>query len=385
MKIAHLVSTFPPYHGGIGNIAYHYARELALLGHEIEVFTPNYDEGARALDRENRFKVHRLGSWLKYGNAALVPQLLWKLSSFDIIHLHYPFFGGAEWTLFLPWIFVKPPKIILSYHMDVIGDGVLKLFFKGYAKTVLPVLINQSSAILSATQDYSDSSAISRYMTRKPVKVIPYGVSNLFQPKERNEKLAGRLNLSSSDSVILFVGGLDRAHYFKGVNLLIEAVAKLKRPGIKLLIVGNGDLIPVYRDQVRKREMQNQVAFITGVTDQELPDYYNLADMTILPSINRSEAFGLVLLEAMACWKPVIGSSLPGVRAVIEDRKNGLLFQPGDSEDLKEKIQFILDHRETGERYGLSGFKKVEEHFRWTPIVGQVEKAYQEVIAKQPA
>ncbi|MHB8481889.1 MAG: glycosyltransferase family 4 protein [Nitrospiria bacterium] len=388
MKIAHVVSTFPPYRGGIGNIACHYAEEQALLGHDVEVFTPNYhddyDGEGRGLDKENKFKLHRLTPWLKYGNAALVPQLLWKLPSFDIVHFHYPFFGGVEWISFLRFIYVRPPKIIISYHMDVIGEGVLRLFFKGYTKIILPLLIHQADIIFSATLDYAETSAISRFLGQKPVEIIPYGVSTLFQPKQKNEQLIRRLNFSENNSVILFVGGLDHPHYFKGVNILIEAVAKLERKGIRLLIVGNGDLIPSYREEARKRDLQDQVFFMSGVTDEELPDYYNLADLVVLPSIDRSEAFGLVLLEAMACGRPVIGSSLPGVRAVIEDHKNGLLVKPGDAEDLKEKIQFILDHDETGGQFGLNGFKKVEEHFRWNRILDQVEKVYQKVLQGAP-
>lgn len=379
MRIAHLVSTFPPYRGGIGNIAFHFARELTLLGDQNEVFTPDYDGGEMGGVMEG-FKVHRLTPWIKYGNAAMVPQLFWRLSDFDLIHIHYPFFGGAEWPFLIKSVFIRSPKVVLSYHMDVIGDGVLKLFFKLYGKTVLPLLIRYSDALIVSTRDYAETSLISQFLNQKPVYEIPYGVTSQFHPKEKNKKLIARLNLSAENRVLLFVGGLDRAHYFKGVSNLISAFRRLNDRDVKLLLIGNGDRIPLYRDQVKKEGLQDQVHFVSGVTDEELPDYYNLADLVVLPSINRSEAFGIVLLEAMACARPVVGSSLPGVRSIINDRQNGLLVAPGDVGDLTEKLRFMLDQPALREEYGLNGFKKVEEQYRWNQVVQRVRKVYLELL-----
>jgi glycosyltransferase involved in cell wall biosynthesis len=379
MKIAHLVSTFPPYRGGIGNIAFHFARGLTLLGDQNEVFTPNYDGKEKGVEMEG-FKVHRLTPWIKYGNAAMVPQLFWKLSDFDIIHIHYPFFGGAEWPYLMKSVFIRTPKIVLSYHMDVIGDGILKPFFRLYGKTVLPLLFRHSDAVIVSTRDYAESSLISPFLNQKLVYEIPYGVTSRFHPKEKNKMLVARLKLSTESRVLLFVGGLDRAHYFKGVPNLISAMRLLNDRNLKLLLIGNGDRIPIYREQVRKEGLQDQVHFVSGVADEELPDYYNLADLVVLPSINRSEAFGIVLIEAMACGRPVVASSLPGVRAIINDRQNGLLAAPGDLGDLSEKLRYMLEHPALREEFGLNGFKKVEEQYRWDQVVLKVRKAYTELL-----
>lgn len=380
MRIAHLVSTFPPYRGGIGNVAYHYARELSLLGEENEVFTPDYDGKGGAEDTNSGFRVNRMTPWIKYGNAALVPQVFWKLSGFDLVHIHYPFFGGAEWMLLIKWAFIRSPKIVLSYHMDVIGDGALKLFFKGYGNTVLPLLVKNADALILSSRDYGETSLISRYLIQKPVYDIPYGVSEQYHPKQKNETLVSRLNISAGDTVVLFVGGMDRAHYFKGVSNLILAVSRLNNRRIKLILIGNGDMIPVYMKKAKEEGMKDQAIFISGVTDQDLPDFYNLADLTVLPSVNRSEAFGIVILEAMACGRPVIASSLPGVRSLIDDHHDGLLTIPGDVEDLTEKLKFLVDHSELRDQYGLNGFKKIEEQFRWKFVIEKVRSVYRELL-----
>jgi len=99
MKIAHIVSTFPPYRAGIGNTAYQLSWELSNMGHDVTVLTRHY-KGRTDLDDSLPFKVRRLRPWLKYRNASFVPQLFWSLGKYDVIHLHYPFFGGAELVYF---------------------------------------------------------------------------------------------------------------------------------------------------------------------------------------------------------------------------------------------------------------------------------------------
>jgi glycosyltransferase involved in cell wall biosynthesis len=383
MRVAHLVSTFPPYRGGIGNVAYQTARELTLLGIENEIFTPDYNGKGESGDHETGFKVHRLSPWFKYGNAALLPQLLFRLSSFDLIHLHFPFFGGSEWLLLLNWIFVRTPKIVMSYHMDVVGAGLLKPFFNGYGKTILPLLVKRSDGVIFATREYGETSLIASFLKEKPVYHIPYGVPLRFHPKAKNRNLMSRLELTDRNKVVLFVGGLDRAHYFKGVSHLISAVSSLKMEEVKVILVGNGDLIPQFRKEVKKEGLENQVVFSEGVGDDELPDYYNLADLAVLPSIDRSEAFGIVLLEAMACARPVIASSLPGVSALINDHHDGLLTVPGNAGDLAEKIHFLLTRPELREEYGLNGFKKVEDNFRWGPLIQKVKGVYQDLLKQR--
>ena len=93
MKIAEVIATFPPHHGGMGYVCYHNALELARRGHEVTVFT--LDHGRQSYDDDpGEFKIVRLRTPMMYGDGGIVPQLFSGLKGFDIIHLHYPFFGG---------------------------------------------------------------------------------------------------------------------------------------------------------------------------------------------------------------------------------------------------------------------------------------------------
>ena len=172
---------------------------------------------------------------------------------------------------------------------------------------------------------------------------LPFGVDvkRFVQKKETDFK---------NETTFLFVGGLNRAHYFKGVEHLISAKCKVK--SAKLLIVGDGDLRSYYRDLAGRLGVHNDVIFAGKSSDEDLPQYYNLANVVVLPSIDKSEAFGIVLTEAMACGKPVIASDLPGVRSVVEHEANGFLVEPKNENILAEKINLILLSRELRKKFG---------------------------------
>jgi glycosyltransferase involved in cell wall biosynthesis len=135
---------------------------------------------------------------------------------------------------------------------------------------------------------------------------------------------------------------LDKEHYFKGVDFLINSWPDLNLESVKLLIVGQGDLREKYRKTAAHLGLADKVIFAERVSDEELPSYYNMADLLILPSINSSEAFGIVLIEAMACGVPTMASNLPGVRSVISNGQNGFLFKVKDSRGFLNKIRLIL-------------------------------------------
>ena len=137
---------------------------------------------------------------------------------------------------------------------------------------------------------------------------------------------------------ILFVGALDKAHYFKGVDVLLKAMRDLE---YKLMIVGDGDLRSYYEAKAKNLGIDDGVVFTGRVSNEELSRYYQSADVFVLPSIDKSEAYGMTLLEAMAHGLPVVASNLPGVRSLVgEDR--GLLVEPGDSSDLARVLTEIL-------------------------------------------
>lgn len=386
MRIAHIVSTFPPYKGGMGNACFCQVQELIKLGYTLAVLTPDYKgdkfqvSNFKFQNKHSNFQIIYLKPLLKFGNAAFVPQLIKYLKNFDIIHLHWPFIGGAE--IFLLWrLFHRQQKIIVQYQMDLKDSGWRGLFFKLYSLLFLGLLFKSADKIVVSSLDYIQHSRAKKYFKKYPNKFveIPLGVDiDSFYPSPKNPELIKKYNLKSNDQIILFVGGLDRAHYFKGVDVLLRAVAdlRLKIKDFKLLIVGDGDLRPIYEKLAKDLGIEERVIFVGEIASKELPDYYNLADIFVLPSTTMSEAFGLVSLEAMACAKPIIVSDLPGPRTLVQENKNGLLVKPRDVGDLAEKIKFLLENKELAKEWGRVGRKIVEEKYLWPIVVQKLDQIY---------
>lgn len=379
MRIAIVTPTFPPYPGGIGNVAAFNATELVKLGHQVEVFTPLYE----IVDKEFQgVEVTYIKPLIKYGNAAFIPALHFLLKDFNIIHLHYPFFGGAE-TI---WLYRKKlkrsgAKIVLHYHMDTVGQGIFKIIFSLSKTFFLPKIIKLADKVIVTSVDYGKNSNVAKYLTKNPKKFfeLPNGVfSNKFIPGPKDHGLLSKYNIKNSDKVIMFVGGMDKAHYFKGVEYLVEAAARLRKKNYKwkLVIVGRGELAKRYKSLATQLRISNEVVFTDYVTVEDLPKHYNLADVVVLPSIDKSEAFGLTLVEAMSCGKPVIASNLVGVRSVVEEGINGHLVEPTNVDDLAAKINHILSNDDLAKKYGQAGRKKVEAKYDWAKIASELDQLY---------
>jgi len=383
MKIAQIVCTFPPYRGGIGNSVYNISESLADLGHKVTVFTPNYNnKSENEFNRhEGKFTVERLKSWFKYGNAAFVPQLVWKLKNFDIVHLHYPFYGALGPVLLIKLLSGRKMKLILHYHMDSRAEGFKGAVFYLYNILILPFLARAAKIITCASLDYVKHSDLRKYYQAKPDKFrqILFGV-NLEQFVTYHDNV----NKQRQNKVILFVGGLDKAHYFKGLENLLKTLAVIiKNPELNstvLKVVGQGDLLSYYKDCARNLGIEESVKFYDNVDNSKLVNFYNYCDCLVLPSINKAEAFGLVLLEAMACSTPVITSNLPGVRSVFKNGKQGLLVKPGDANDLADKIKIILSDRKSAEAMGLAGRELVESKYTWVKVAKRLDSIYHYVL-----
>jgi glycosyltransferase involved in cell wall biosynthesis len=379
MKIAIVTPTFPPYAGGIGNVAAFNAKELVKLGHQVTVFTPFYKQVKEEFSDLN---IKRIPPLFKYGNAAFVPALSWMLEGFDIIHIHYPFFGGAEVVWLHKRKFKKQAaKIVLHYHMDVVGQGMTKLFFKLHRMFILPRIVKMANKVIFTSMDYGNSSYLAQMAKKNPNKFIevPNGVdSNNFVPEAKDEKFLAKHEINLDEKIILFVGGLDKAHYFKGIEYLIEAVSRLRDAEYKwrLLIVGEGDLKEYYISLINQFRLESKTIFAGYVPNEDLPKYYNLADVAVLPSVDKSEAFGLALVEAMSCGKPVIASNLPGVRSVVTEKLNGLLVEPKNSDDLAAKINFFLSNPGEAYEFGKAGRNKVKLKYDWSIIGHKLDGIY---------
>ncbi|MBI4280777.1 glycosyltransferase family 4 protein [Candidatus Uhrbacteria bacterium] len=371
--------------GGLGRVAEEQAKRLAERGHEVTLFFPSKNPSP-LLNRSiaQSFSAVPVIPRFRYGHGAWLPQLSSLLEPFPLAHLHYPFLGGAgavaRWRRK-----TRPGKLVVTYHMDLLGSGLLRPVFRGYQRWMMPRAVCAADRLIVSSRDYAEQGDLRRLLPRinDRLSEIPFGVDEKkFQPGQRDQNLLDKLGLGENEKVILFVGGLDRAHYFKGVPVLLAAFQEfLKTVGTaRLLLVGSGDRLTYFEHLVAESGIASRVSFASAVSSEELPAYYRLADVLVLPSLDRSEAFGLVLLEAQASGVPVVSSNLPGVRTVLEDKKTGLLVPPGDAAGLTDALRWLFNHPEERGVMGQAARERILAKYRWDTVIDHLETIYQSIF-----
>lgn len=383
MKIAHIVCRFPPYYGGMGTVVFEMATAQIRQGHDVRVYTPQF-EGPN--EEQVEFAA-RLKPGFKYGNAAWLPSLTRELAEYDLVHLHYPFFGTAN--LVRRWKKKNPHiPLVVTYHMDNRAQGWLGLFFKYYAAFWLPKILGVADALHTASFDYLNVSDAKQLYKAKPEHwyEVPFGVDiTRFKPRPKPTDWVAEAGLNPNAPTIIFVGAMDRAHYFKGVPILLDALTLVKNGGlmVQALFVGDGILREEFANRAVGLGIADRVRFLGRVSDADLPLVYNAADLLVLPSTTRGEAYGLVLLEAMASGLPVIATDLPGVRTLALE--SGTLVEPRSASDLAEALYGYFARGNDQAGWGARVRKIAEQKFSWEVIAKQMIEVYKKAAVTAAA
>ncbi|HAZ16640.1 MAG: Glycosyltransferase (Modular protein) [Parcubacteria group bacterium GW2011_GWA2_43_13] len=372
MKIAIITTTFPPIVGGMAVASYYHATLLAQHGVEVHVFTQTIDQ--KSEDANYPFTVHRLTPRVRFGYSAYAPQLKKILKEYSALLIEYPAYGLAEPAYQAAQSYNIP--LFVYYHMDTIADGIKGAVFFLYRKIMFPRILKQARGVLVASDAYARHSYLSNHKTllANRLSVIPLGVdTRRFYPGGGNSDILQLLDIKRSDTLIGFVGALDSQHYFKGIPVLLRALACLIRkyplPSFQCIIVGDGNMRSEYEKLSRDLGVSQYVIFAGKVSHTDLPRYFQLFDMFILPSTDQSEAFGLVVLEAMASAKPVIVSDLPGPRSLVDHESDGFIFSSGDDQALASYVYELLNDTHKRSSMGARGREKVARTYQW-PIIG---------------
>lgn len=375
MRIAHITATYPPYRGGTGRVCADQASELSRRGHQVTVYSPSADRKRSA--EAGAPRVVRLPTWLRVGNAALATGR--PAPRPDLIHLHYPYYGGGD----LAWLDARARRIpyVVTYHQDVVLPGAFGVVARRHHALVGRRLLDGARLIMATSLDYARHSRLAPLLSRGKVVELPNGVDiTRFHPGPDDTALRAAHGIGGDERVILFVGSLDRAHAFKGVDVLLRAFARLHDLPVRLLIVGRGDMRPRYQAEAATLGVASRVRFDDAVADEDLPAHHHLADVLVLPSTTCGEAFGVVLLEAMAGGVPVVASDLPGVRSVVTRTGGGLLAPPGDAGSLAAALRRLLTDECLRQALGRRGRAGVERLFTWPTIIDDLEGLYRRAL-----
>ncbi|MDI9645154.1 MAG: glycosyltransferase family 4 protein [Archaeoglobales archaeon] len=353
LKIAISTPYYPPHIGGVEVHAKNLAENLRRKGHDVVV-------------------VSSLGSDLVV-KCLKIPYspipLNFPTVKAEVYHSHIPspFFARK----FAEIAEKERKPHVITYHNDVLVptkvNGYLVPFFVARSiekinESIVLKLLDKADLIIATTKSYAETSPIlSKFMEK--VKIVPNAVNlNEFKPG---------IDAGLRKPTVLYVG---RLVAYKGVSMLIKAMAEVQKEiDAKLVVVGDGEDRAAFEKLAERLKVK---AIFTGkVSKQEVLNWMQKARVLVLPSFSRLEAFGIVLIEAMACSTPVIAANTPGVSEVA--LHGGFVFN--DLPELVEKIKEVLFKDTTATKLGKLGRMAVEQKFNWEIVTNQIEQLYFEV------
>lgn len=367
---------YPPHLGGI---EYH-LRDLAegLAARDgVEVSALVADEGrAGAVETIGGVTVTRLPRLFAYASTPVVPRMSAEIGRLsrgaarpDLFHLHFPYPWG-EWS----WLTAgSRVPAVLSYHSDIVRQRALLALYRPVLRRVL----DRVDAVVVASPQMAEGAGFLREVRHK-VRVVPYGIhTERFDPLPEVLGRAAELRAAHERPVILFVG---RLVYYKGCEVLVRAMPSLDAD---LVAIGTGPLLPALESLAAELGVAERVTFLPPAADLDLRAWYRAADVFCLPSVARSEAFGLVQIEAHASGTPVVSTRLgTGVEFANEHGVTGLTVPPDDPGALAEALGTLLADDGLRRRLGEAASARARERFTVGRMVDDVLGVYGRVLGK---
>lgn len=351
MKIVHLYkSYFPDQTGGVPEVIRQISQFTSKAGYYNTICTvakinkkttEKLSEATLIRYPEDFFKASTPVSF------SLMKDFSSIAKQHDVLHFHFPY--PVTETMYAISQLKKPS--IVTYHSDVVKQKtILKLY-----KPIMKRFLNKVDVIVPTSDNYLKSSPYLQEYQDK-CNVIPLFLGN-ERFKNSDEKLINKVKNKHGDNFYLFVGVL---RYYKGLQYLIPA---MKGINSKLVIVGSGPELEDLKRIADENKISN-VYFEGFVEDKLLPAYYQLCKAFILPSCQRSEAFGVSIMEALSYGKPIISTELrTGTSFVNLDGVTGLVVPPEDIGSLKVAINKFENDHDLYNLFEINAKKRFHELF----------------------
>ena len=348
MKILTALTYYAPHISGLTVYGRRVVRAMVERGHEVTVLTSHYDKSLPREEIIDGARVVRVPVLLRFSKGVLMPTLPWHAlqltRSHDVVYLHLPQFE-ASITAIMARVSGKP--IVTMHHCDVLlpNRTVRALFWLPIASSH-HIAARLSNQVVASSRDYAEHSPFLHHFMHKLVTVFP-PTPDLQSDPSNPLNLRERYGLNNC-RVVGFVGRLAED---KGVHYLIDAIPQVleRFPDVRFLLVGEQEKVigeTVYerlRDKIAG--LGEHVLSLGVLPDSQLAEFYAECEMLVLPSINSTEAFGMVQVEAMLKGVPVIATDLPGVRVAISASGMGEIIPPRDSQALADAIIRVMSNR----------------------------------------
>lgn len=376
MRILFSLSYYVPYVSGLTIHTQRLAEHLAKRHHDITVLTSQHEKVLAQNEVVNGVSVIRSPFLCMISKGLLMPwypaQALTAVWNADVVIVNLPQFEGFIVSI-LARLLGK--RLFCIYHCEVsLPKGGMNfiaeklLHFSNFLSLAL------ADRVVTYTEDYGGASNIFRIFHRKAVYIYP----PILVPKV-DKQLQRKLKKRIGKKKKYYIGVAARLSADKGIEFLLQGTPILRKSlGENFVILVAGPRNPVGEDKYRRtveehlKKWNADVLFFDTLPSEKMGSFYSLLDVLVLPSINSTEAFGMVQVEAMLCGVPVVASNLPGVRIPIKLTGMGELAKAKDAQDFASKIIQVLKHKE---RY-LKKREFIEKKFSFKNTIAQYEELF---------
>lgn len=386
MKILVVLTYYRPHTSGLTIYAERLATGLAGRGHGVTVLTSRFDPRTRADEVENGVRIVRAPVWFRISKGVVMPtfgRLATRLTrEHDVISLHLPQFDAAGVAL-RGRLMRKPTT--LTYHCDLsLPPGLFNRVANGAVHAMNGLAGRLADRVIAYTDDYAAHSPFLRRFRHK-LAVIPPPVDLADAEPGGVEAFRQRWNAAGEGPII---GMAARLATEKGVEVLVQALPRILRAFPRALVVFAGQHEAVLgeaayaRRIARALEPQRDRWRFVGILDPaQMASFFRAIDVIVVPSLNATESFGLVQVEAMLAGTPSVASALPGVRQPVLQTGMGEVVPVGDAGALGEAIVRVLS--DPG-RY-VRPRQEIEQRFSTRRTVESYEALFGELLAARRA
>lgn len=379
MRVLHVGKFFPPFAGGIERLMADLMPAQQRMGIDVGAVVHGHQFGkATTVEDVEGSPVWRVRTFGTLLYAPVSPTFPWALRKAirefkpDVLHVHMP-----NTSAFCALRSKLP--IVTHWHSDVVPSRIDRRLAAAY-KLYRPLerrLLKRSAAVITTSQRYLESSEALQPFREKCV-AVPLGIDPLRLPEpDELSRIWARQQWPTGTCRVLTIG---RMTYYKGQRHLIDAMDRDE--GLSLVLVGEGDLRLKLEDQVARLNLRERVNMPGYVDDKRMAALLAECDVFCLSSVERTEAFGIVLLEAMRYAKPIVAADVPGsgVGFVVEDDRNGLLVATEDADQLAYALRRVASEEGLAARLGIAGRRRFDEAFHIDAVAAAVQKVYEGAV-----
>jgi glycosyltransferase involved in cell wall biosynthesis len=383
MRLLIALTYYRPHVSGLTIYVERLAHALVARGHQVTILTSQYDRVLPRYESDQGVNVVRVPVVLRVSKGVVMPTIGWHATrlalTHDLLNLHLPQFDAAGLAL-RGRLFQRP--VVLTYHSDLALPPSFAHWLAGHVIALSHrIALRLADVIVTNTEDFAHHSPVlSQYRTK--VHAIPPPIAIPLPTPDSCSTFRAKFNLDGTGSLIGIVGRLSAE---KGVEYLLEGLPTIlaRFPNASVIHVGPRE--PVGEAAYSQRlapllaRHRDKYRFIGVVTTEELAAFFASCAVHVLPSVNSTETFGMVQIEAALCGTPTVATALPGVRIASQLTGMGRVVPPRDSRALAEAICEVLAYRKEYVRPQA----EIAHQFAPDTIAARYEALFEHLRARQ--